>query len=83
MKHTPEQMDKWIRIMQLMHAFGELEPEKVATIERIIQGWKWETFTCTKSEAFAEVTRLAEEIGLTPGMTIGANNPSNHERELV
>ena len=61
MKHTKEQVEKYIKVLQLMHAFGELEPEKVADLETI-KGWKWETFTCTKAEALAEVAILSAEI---------------------
>ncbi len=61
MKHTKEQVKKYIEVLQLMHAFGEIEPEKVAELEAV-KGWKWETFTCTKAEAFVEAVALANEV---------------------
>ena len=61
MKHTKEQVKKYMKVLQLMHAFGELEPEKVAKLEAI-KGWRWETFNCTKAEALVEAATLSAEI---------------------
>ncbi len=61
MKHTKEQVKKYMKVLQLMHAFGELEPEKVVELEAI-KGWKWETFNCTKAEAFVEAVALTNEV---------------------
>jgi hypothetical protein len=63
MKHSVEDVRKWIRIVQLMHAFGELDAHAIAELESI-KGWKWETFTCTQSEALEKSKTLAREIGI-------------------
>lgn len=62
MKPTKEQVQKWIRITQLMHAFGELPADQAAQLEAA-PDWQWETFTCTKAEALVACTKLADEIG--------------------
>ena len=63
MKHTKEQVKKFIKVLQLIHAFGELQPEKVAELDAL-KGWKWESFTQSKEENHHfEATALANAFG--------------------
>jgi hypothetical protein len=63
MKHSKEQVNRWVRLVQLMHAFNPsiFAPEEIAQLEAV-EGWKWETFTCSKPEALLEATILARQV---------------------
>lgn len=53
MKHTMEQVEKYIKILQQLHTAGKLEPVMVYQLEDI-RGWKWDGVTPSYSVVWGD-----------------------------